>query len=183
MAAIFKHGMKVRYFLSLREIFIFQGLLLLFQHRNIRQAKGTLICRITQIHNLMQAFSLSPQTSFLLWKIHIFILIRKSQEKPTVDSKRKVWEWGKTTQILSSGGNCCPQLNIRCNCFNGMHLNFNMIQAFKMSFSKRKYTLENIRQYQHVLLPIQVFPKIYHDCNNKHGKFWCFMGFCKVCFL
>lgn len=72
---------------------------------------------------------------------------------------------------LSSGGNCCPQPNIRCNCFSEMHLNFNMIKAFKMNFSKRKYTLENIRQCQHVLLPIQVLLKIYRACNNKLGQF------------
>jgi len=72
---------------------------------------------------------------------------------------------------LSSEGNCCPQLNIRCNCFSEMHLNFNTIKAFKMSFSKRQYTLENIRHYQHVLLPTQALLKIYRACNNKLGKF------------
>lgn len=130
MVAIFKQGLKVPYFLSLREIFVFHGLLLFSQHRNIRQAKGTLICRVTQIHSLMQAFSLSLHTSFLLWKIHIFISIKKGQEKPTVDSKRKVWEWGKTTRF-KFWKKLLSTTEIRCSCFNEMHLNFNMIKAFK----------------------------------------------------
>lgn len=107
--------MKAPYFLSLREIFIFQGLLLFFQHRNIRQARCTLICRITQIHNLMQAFSLSRQQAFCFEKYTYLSRSKKVKEKPTVDSQSTGKREDNTN--LSSGGNCCPQLNIRCNCF------------------------------------------------------------------
>lgn len=81
MVAIFKQGMKVPYFLSLREIFIFHGLLLFSQHRNIRQAKGTLICRVTQIHSLMQAFSLIPAHKFSAMKsTHIYLHQKRPRE-------------------------------------------------------------------------------------------------------
>jgi len=92
MVAIFQQGMKAPYFLSLREIFVFQGLPLFFQHRNIRQSRCTLIRRITHIHKSHASIFVIPAKSFSALKnTDICLHQKKVKEKLTVDSQRKVW--------------------------------------------------------------------------------------------
>lgn len=80
MVAIFKQGVKVPYFLSLREIFIFHGLLLFSQHRNIRQVKGTLICSYTNSQSHASIFLIPAHKFSAIKNTYIYLHQKRPRE-------------------------------------------------------------------------------------------------------
>lgn len=180
MVAIFKQEVKVPSFLSLREIFHFPWASAVFPAQKHWTSKR---------HINLQSYtnSQSHASIFPYPCTQVFCFEKYTYLSPSKKAKRSQ-QWTLKERYGNEGRQhkfkfwkkLLSTTEIRCSCFNEMHLNFNMTKAFKL-VSPRGNT--HLRLYDSINIYFcldKCFWGIFRARNNRLGKFQRFMRLGKV---